>query len=157
MIVNFLYSVHFYYYFNYYITFLSLAFSIVNINKLLVMNSNQDKSDKLRKWSSEVSICDTNPSNSSIIGEKEKNAGKIRPSSTYDALTFEQHLLWKDGRVTEKYTVRRFHVADYANQLVEQLIDDILEYVVETAERRRREQIVENYLTRAIPAPLVSR
>jgi len=32
-----------------------------------------------------------------------------------------------------------------------------LDYVVKAAERRKREQIVENYLTRAIPAPLVSR
>jgi len=121
------------------------------------MNLNQDKSDKLRKWSSEVSVFEAIPSNSNLNNEKEKSAGKIRPSSTYDALTFEQQLVWKDGYITEKYTVRRFQLTHFAGQLVEQLIDDILDYVVEAAERRKREQIVENYLTRAIPAPLVSR
>ena len=121
------------------------------------MNLNQDKSDKLRKWSSEVSVFEAIPSNSNLNNEKEKSAGKIRPSSTYDALTFEQQLEWKDGYITEKYTVRRFQLSHFAGQLVEQLIDDILDYVVEAAERRKREQIVENYLTRAIPAPLVSR
>jgi len=89
-----------------------------------------------------------------------RKKSKMRPSSTYDALSLEQKLVWSDGRITETYTLRQYQLPggySAAAVAVQELLEDILDYVVDTAERQRREQIVENYLTRAIPAPLVSR
>jgi hypothetical protein len=121
--------------------------------------SDDSRGEKLRKWRSEFSLLEASHS-ALMSGVREvdsRGASKIRPSSTYDALSLEKKLTWQDGRITETYTVRRYHLPDYAGQLVEELLEDILDYVVDTAERRRREQIVQSYLTRAIPAPLVSR
>lgn len=117
----------------------------------------ENESEKLRKWSSELSLFKQQSTNES---EENKRKVKMRPSSTYDALSLEQQLIWANGKITETYTVHHYQLPSgysAAALAIEELLEDILDYVVDTAERQRREQIVENYLTRAIPAPLVSR
>eukprot|EP00088_Acartia_fossae_P056077 TRINITY_DN6525_c0_g1_i9.p1 TRINITY_DN6525_c0_g1~~TRINITY_DN6525_c0_g1_i9.p1 ORF type:complete len:339 (-),score=61.96 TRINITY_DN6525_c0_g1_i9:239-1255(-) len=114
----------------------------------------------LRKWSSDLILQQSTQQNNhdnQIDKITKKPTKRIRPSSTLDALSLEKHTIWQDGRITETYTVTSFHVSDNSEELVNDLLDEILEFVVDTAERKRREQIVEGYLTKALPAPLVSR
>ena len=124
------------------------------------VNKNQNNAETfLRKWSSDLMLQNSEPQNldDQIQKISTKPSKRIRPLSTLDALSLEKHTIWQDGKITETYTVTSFQISDYSEELVNDLLEDILDYVVDTAERKRREQIVEGYLSKALPAPLVSR
>lgn len=110
-------------------------------------SSNQNNQiTNLRKWNSTTLL--SNESETS-----RQNTNKVRPSSTFEALSLEQNLIWQRGSIRESFTLTSFHITDASVQVVTEVLEDILDYVVQTGERRRREQIVEKYLERAIPAP----
>jgi len=98
----------------------------------------------LRKWNSSTLLNNENTTYSDR---------KVRPSSTFEALSLEQNLIWQRGTIRESFTLTSFHLTDVSVQIVTGVLEDILDYVVQAGETRRREKIVEKYLERAIPAP----
>jgi hypothetical protein len=75
-----------------------------------------------------------------------------------DALSLESNVVWESGRVTSSISVSRFRYPEPSSEeVVEQVLEDLLSEVVEKSEAGRREQVVEEYLSRIIPAPLLRR
>lgn len=78
-------------------------------------------------------------------------------TKTIDALSLESTVVWEKGGLSRSYKLQRFQLRDDPCEMVRCLLEELVEAVVDRAEVERRERVVEGYLTRHLPAPLVKR
>ena len=66
-------------------------------------------------------------------------------------------MVWEKGQFSRSFAVEQFQLRDDPTELVQDLLNDLVDLVVDRADTELRERVVESYLSRHLPAPLVKR
>jgi len=78
-------------------------------------------------------------------------------TKTIEALSLESTVVWEKGQFSRSFAVEQFQLRDDPTELVQDLLNDLVDLVVDRADTELRERVVESYLSRHLPAPLVKR
>jgi len=78
-------------------------------------------------------------------------------TKTIEALSLESTVVWEKGQFSRSFAVEQFQLRDDPTELVQDLLNDLVDLVVDRADTELRELVVESYLSRHLPAPLVKR
>ncbi|XP_023322023.1 uncharacterized protein LOC111696603 isoform X2 [Eurytemora carolleeae] len=107
--------------------------------------------DSIKYDSSSNIVNYTNQTNVSYSDETERNLRR-----NIDALSLESNVVWENGNLASSLSLTRFRYPEQSSEeLVHELLEELVDEVVEKSEAGRREEIVQDYLSRLIPAPLI--